>query len=127
MLDGTNWFPILLLLIGIAVAVLMVVVIVKCVRGMRRWRQIEASPVESYAAVVREKQVIERAHHVLSHSDVSSFGTETDRQYQVVFQLEDGGERLLEVPEAVYALLAEGDDGILTIQGEHFLQFERNG
>ena len=126
MLEGTYWFPIILLLIGVAVAALIVVIIIKCVRGMRRLQQTESCPVEQVFATVLEKQVTERERRTLSREDFSAFGTETVCQYRIVFQMEDGTERCMEVPETVYALLAEGDIGTLTMQGERFLQFERN-
>ena len=44
----------------------------------------------------------------------------------VTFQVESGDRMELSIDGSEYGLLAEGDEGVLTLQGTRYLGFDRN-
>lgn len=111
--------------VGIAAVALLVFIIIKCVIGMRKFKNTIDAPVEVCEATVLQKNTVEKTHRVLSGADMTSLDTETITKWQIVFQLKDGVQKLLFVPEEIFFLMGEGDSGKLTFQKEQFIKFER--
>ncbi len=111
-------FPILfvamfLLFLGIFVTILVI--------GLSRWRKNNRSPRLTVSARVIAKRAAFSGHHHHTNSMHTSYTT----QYYATFQVAGGDRMELYLPESVYGLLVEGDEGQLTFQGTRFLDFTR--
>lgn len=50
-----------------------------------------------------------------------------DRKYYICFELEDGQMKRFPVDYYAYISLKEGEEGILTYQGNRFIRYDRGG
>lgn len=86
-------------------------------RSVSEWSANNNSPVETLNAVV-----------VAKRTQVSGGGNDTmaSTYYYVTFELESGERIELRAKANQYGMIAEGDRGVLTLQGTRFLDFERS-
>ena len=92
-------------------------IIVTLIRGVGEWNKNNQSPKLTVPATV----VAKRSD---VHRGIETMHTFTS--YYVTFQVESGDRMEFEVSDMEYGMLAEGDSGELTFQGNRYLNFQRN-
>jgi hypothetical protein len=95
---------------------LTVLVIFLAVNVVMRWNRANQQPIETLPALVVAKRA-----HVWGGS--GSFSTSTT--YYATFELSNGERCEFVVPNNIYGLLAEGDQGQLRVQGGRFKGYDR--
>lgn len=126
MLERSGLLPYLFLLLGIAVVAAFIVVIVKCILGARRWKQLDSAPTHTVEATILTKQRTEKSSNLPDLSGLPLPESESVVRCLVTFRCTDGEDRTLAIDEERYHLLMEGDIGTLTYQNDRILQFRRN-
>ena len=89
-------------------------------KGIKEWKQNNASPRVTVEATVLAKRM-----NFTRHSSMHHTGHHTHTQHYVTFELESGDRAEFSVPTSEYGLIIEGDRGNITFQGTRFLSFER--
>jgi len=84
-----------------------------------QWRRNKQAPRLRVAAGVISKRA-DRKH--IHHGDMD-MAIENSKHF-ATFEMEGGDRMELRLPGAIFALLSEGDHGILTFQGSRFIDFE---
>ncbi|HBI63583.1 MAG TPA: DUF2500 domain-containing protein [Clostridiales bacterium] len=109
-------------------AVVLGMMVVTAVRGIGEWNTNNHSPrLTVQAAVVTKRTSVSHTQHPVG-GDVSGahgFHTTNSTSYFVTFQVESGDRMELRVTGQEYGMLAEGDRGMLHIQGTRYLGFDR--
>lgn len=91
------------------------------VRGISQWNHNNHSPRLS----VQAKVVSRRQHH--EHHANHDVGTGiSSTSYYATFEVESGDRMEFHLSAKEYAMLAEGDEGVLTFQGTRYQGFDRN-
>lgn len=90
------------------------------IRGIRRWNKDNHAPRLTVPA-----SVVTKRSQVSRHRNANTNLHHTFTSYYVTFQFESGDRVELEVADREYGLLVEGDCGMLSFQGQRFLNFER--
>lgn len=119
------FFTLLPILCGVAVIGLIGWIAVQYIRAKRRWQQQAETPPQTCPAQVAAKQAVQGSRTVLSAVSPTSFDREQVTDHTVTFRLESGEERTFSVEEPVFRLVAVGDQGVLSFQGDRFLGFDR--
>jgi hypothetical protein len=98
------------------------IVIYKFIQAAVRYVQNASSPIlQAKAKVIAKRFHVSRhAHHHDNHVHHS-----TSTRYYTTFELENGERIELVMNGRQYGLLVEGDEGLLTYQGEWYKDFER--
>ena len=97
--------------------------VVTAVKGIGEWNKNNNSPRLIVPAVIVAKRTNVTRHH---HGGANGHHHHhTSTTYYVTFQVDSGDRMELRVDGEEYGLLAEGDAGMLTFQGNRYLGFER--
>lgn len=104
-------------LVLLGIAVIFGILIVGMFKGMMEWHSNNQQPIQTVPAMI----VAKRAHVWGGGGDSSAHTT-----YYVTFELTTGERREFVVPSNVYGLLAEGDQGQLSLQGTRFKDYTRS-
>ncbi len=86
------------------------------IRNILEWGKNNASP----RLTVNAKVVTKRHHRNRSSNNMSS------TRYYVTFEVDSGDRTELKISGSEYGMLAEGDTGMLTLQGTRYISFIRN-
>lgn len=118
-------FGVMFMVVFIAVAVIIIVTIV---RGVGTWNKNNQSPrLTVHAAIVSKRMNV--SHHTHANAgDISGahgYHSTSSTMYYVTFQVASGDRMELSVSGPEYGMLAEGDEGELSFQGTRYLGFER--
>lgn len=104
-------------------------IIVVLVRALRHGSQNSKLPVLTVSAAVVAKRgdVNSYGGHVgrVDATDFHAVGSRTYTDYYATFQVQSGDRMELRLQDGQYGLIAEGDRGMLTFQGDSFISFER--
>jgi hypothetical protein len=94
------------------------ILIVGMGKGIMEWHSNNQQPIQTLPAVVIGKRL-----------DISGGGTNSRAYttYYVTFELRSGERREFQVPAKLYGLLAERDQGQLSLQGTRFKGYDRLG
>ena len=115
---GFNMFSIMGILFPIVFLVIFVFIIFAVIKGLKEWSHNNAQPQIPAEALIVAKRG-QRHHH---NNNGSHHTSET---YYVTFQFRSGDRTEIQVPPREYGMLAEGDEGVVTLQGTRFIGFER--
>lgn len=107
---------------GIFFVVFFGVFIYNVVMNIRQWHKNNQSPRLSVDATVVSKRSHTSHNH---HHHGNHVHTTTSTDYYATFQFSSGDRMEFKVKSYDYAMLAEGDCGILSFQGTRYLGFER--
>ncbi len=88
-------------------------IVISIVRNVRKNAENARMPQETLHARVVAKRT-------------NVWGDHATTSYYVTFELDTRERAELKLSGAQYGMLAEGDDGMLTYQGDRFLEFQRN-
>lgn len=88
-------------------------------RSFQQWRYINSHPPLTTLAVVLRKRQRDSRHTQENPAQTS------DAAYYTTFQLANGERMELRLRDLQFGMLAEGDAGTLTMQGNRFISFER--
>ncbi|MBR0230086.1 MAG: DUF2500 domain-containing protein [Erysipelotrichaceae bacterium] len=114
---GTG-FGLFHLMFGLVFCGILTVVFVIFYRLFKQWKYNNSQPQKTVEAVVRAKR-----------TDVSGGGANSNFSattwHYVTFEFEDGERSEFGVTGSEYGMLAEGDRGLLTMQGTRYIGFER--
>jgi hypothetical protein len=80
------------------------------------------SPQKTYHAVVVGKR-----EELSSIYPAFGYGQYVETEYYITFEFRTGDRREYYVDGSDYGLVREGDEGVLTVQGTWFCDFERQG
>ena len=116
---GFNMFSIMGILFPIVFLVIFVFIIFAVIKGLKEWSHNNAQPQIPAEALIVAKRG-QRHHH--NNNNGSHHTSET---YYVTFQFRNGDRTEIQVPPREYGMLAEGDEGVVTLQGTRFIRFDR--
>ncbi len=120
-MDGT--FTIFLVIFSIAFISILVTIIFMAVRGIMQWNSNNNSPRMIVPAIIVSKRI--DVNHYHNNSGGINGSTNSHTRYFVTFQVESGDRIELCMYGNEYGMLAEGDVGRLTFQGNRYLGFQR--
>ena len=104
--------------------------VVMLARGIAGWHRNNNSPRLTVAARVVAKRTEVNCRRMPNAGDTTGahgYTTSSSTWYYATFQVESGDRMELQVDDAEYGMLAEGDTGRLSFQGTRYLGFERTG
>lgn len=94
------------------------------IKSVIQWSRNNAQPrIPAHARVVAKRTSVSRHQH--SGANGHPVHTHTTTCY-AAFEYLSGDRVELVLPESEFGLLAEGDEGTLTVQGTRYISFERN-
>ncbi len=105
------------------------IILFTIIRGLLQWNKNNHSPRLTVDATVVSKRISVSHHHHVNAGDASGahgYHTTTGTWNYVTFQVESGDRMELQVSGREYGMLAQGDHGKLTFQGNRYLGFERS-
>ncbi|HWQ96600.1 MAG TPA: DUF2500 domain-containing protein [Clostridia bacterium] len=103
-----------------------VIIIVNVVKGAKRWKRNNDSPVLTVdAKVVTKRSDVSFRHHENVVNDNMNMAYSSTR-YFVTFEVQSGDRMEFNVPDTEYGLLTEGDKGSLTFQGTRYISYVRD-
>ena len=85
-----------------------------------QWNRNNHSQQQNVKATIVSKRTKTKVYH---HSNGAEAHTTSSTTYYITFQVEHGDRMELKVKDAVYGLLATGDQGLLIFQGSRYLDF----
>jgi len=119
-------FAIMPILFFIVFTFVFVIIIVNVVKGAKRWKRNNDSPVLTVdAKVVAKRSDVSFRHHENVVNDNMNMGYSSAR-YFITFEVHSGDRIEFNVPDTEYGLLTEGDKGSLTFQGTRYLSYVRD-
>lgn len=118
-------FSLIPVLFLITFVIILAIFGVTAVRALSRWNHNNQSPILSVEASVTGKRSETRVHHHRQNSGAGMNHNTSHTSYYATFEVASGDRMELELPTEEYALLAEGDRGMLTFQGTRFQGFVR--
>lgn len=98
------------------------VLLVSVAGSIFRWFSNNKQPVLSVHSVISSKRTAVSHHH-----DSNSAAHHSSTTYYLTFEVESGDRLEFKVSGEEFGLSAEGDEGMLTLQGSRYLGFERHG
>jgi len=104
--------------IGAIIAIMIIILLTRSIKGLRKWNYNNKQPVLTVDAKVISKRTEVRQR---GNDDNNS----TFTLYYVAFEVESGDRMELEMDGQEFGLLAEGDEGDLTFQGSRYKGFKR--
>ena len=104
-------FPIMFLLV-------FGVIIFGFIRSIRQWFHNNAQPRIPTEARIVAKRTNHSTHHHDNHNHSST-------SYHVTFQFRSGDRTEISVSARDYGMMAESDEGVVTLQGTRFISFDR--
>lgn len=120
-------FTILPVLFFIVFTFVFVIIIINVVKGAKRWKLNNDSPVLTVEAkVVTKRSDVSFHHHenMVNNNNMDMGYSSTD--YYITFEVQSGDRMEFNVPDTEYGLLTEGDKGSLTFQGTRYLSYVRD-
>lgn len=120
-------FTIMPILFFIVFTFVFVIIIINVVKGAKRWKLNNDSPVLTVEAkVVTKRSDVSYHHHgnVVNNNNMDMGYSSTD--YYITFEVQSGDRMEFNVPDTEYGLLTEGDKGSLTFQGARYLSYVRD-
>ena len=112
---GDFMFQAVPIFIGIIFVIIISIILSSAIKGVAQWSKNNQSPTLNVRAKVIGKR-----------TDVRGGGeTRAYSHYYLTFEVESGDSMELRVKDTEYGMLAEGDEGELTFQGDRYLGFER--
>lgn len=115
-----NVFPIIFM---IMFCTILGIFIVTAIRGVKEYKDNNASPILTVdAKVVAKRGDVSRNHH---HDDTGAQHSSSSTTYFVTFEVESGDRMEFRVSGKEYGMLVEGDLGKLTFQGTRYQGFKR--
>ncbi|MDR2502397.1 MAG: DUF2500 domain-containing protein [Oscillospiraceae bacterium] len=116
-------FNIMTAVFPIAFIAVLAVIAVIAVRGLMTWSKNNNSPrIPAYARVVSKREEVTTQHHDAGNGAMHMYH---NTQYYVTFEFASGDRQEVSVPRSEFGYLADGDEGVLTLQGTRFIGFER--
>jgi len=119
-------FTIVPILFFIVFTFVFVIIIINVVKGAKRWRLNNDSPVLTVEAKVVTKRSDVSYHRqgnmVNNNMDMGYSST----NYYITFEVQSGDRMEFNVQDTEYGMLTEGDKGSLTFQGTRYLSFVRD-
>lgn len=112
-------FPVIF---GIFFATVIILFVVRAVKGTAQWSKNNASPVLNVQAVVATKRRKADTHMQQIGEVMMPMENTT---YFVTFEVQSGSRMELRVNGREYGMLCEGDRGELVFQGTRYLKFTR--
>jgi hypothetical protein len=99
------------------------VIVITIIRSVIRYSKNAAAP-----QLQTRGRVVAKRMHVSNHTSMNNDHPQhhSSTQYYVTFETDNGERMELVLKGREYGLLAEGDEGILTYQGEWFIDFKRS-
>lgn len=121
--SGDGMSPLMIALI----AVFAILLVGAIGRALFVWFRNNNSPLQTVEArvVTKRMKVSGFGRTMTGRHTVTDMGSSTYTRYFVTFELEKGNRIELGVKDAVYGMLAEGDQGVLSFQGTRYLGFEQ--
>jgi len=120
-------FTIMPILFFIVFTFVFVIIIINVVKGAKRWKLNNDSPVLTVEAkVVTKRSDVSYHHHgnVVNNNNMDMGYSSTD--YYITFEVQSGDRMEFNVPDTEYGLLSEGDKGSLTFQGTRYFSYVRD-
>lgn len=117
-------FMIFHIIFFIIFGIILIVFLTTAIRGLKTWKKNNNSPRLSVKAKVVSKRINVSRRHRAAYDNHMHYYSST--HYYATFQVESGDRMELSIDGSEYGLLAEGDEGVLTLQGTRYLGFDRN-
>jgi|GEM_PF-908367 len=114
---GFDMFSVMNAIFPIAFLAILVFIIFVVIKGLKEWSHNNAQPQIPAEALIVAKRGQRHHHNNSSHH--------TSETYYVTFQFRSGDRTEIQVPPREYGMLAEGDEGVVTLQGTRFIHFDR--
>ena len=114
-------FPIMFILV-------LIMIIFTFVKGIAAWSKNNNSPrltVPARIVAKRQNTTYNNQPNAGDTTGAHGFHTISSTSYYATFQVDSGDRMELSVSGSEYGILAEGDEGKLTFQGERYLAFDR--
>lgn len=119
-----NFDAIFMLFIGVFIVIFIFVI----VGGIVQWNKNNNSPrLTVDATVVSKRKKVDQTQHANSGDITGAHGfhTSSNTRYYITFQVDSGDRMELHVGNEEYGMLAEGEKGKLSFQGQRYLDFRR--
>jgi hypothetical protein len=119
-------FTIVPVLFIVVFTFIFVIIIINVVKGAKRWKLNNDSPVLTVEAkvVIKRSDVSFRHHENMVNDNMDMAYSST--RYYITFEVQSGDRMEFNVPDTEYGLLTEGDKGSLTFQGTRYLSYVRD-
>ena len=115
---GFSMFSIMDVIFPIIFFAVFVFIIFVAIKGLKGWSHNNAQPRIPAEALI----VAKRGHRSTNHRNGHHH---TSESYYVTFQFRSGDRTEIQISPREYGMLAEGDEGVVTLQGTRFIRFDR--
>ena len=115
---GFGIFSLMNLIFPIAFLAILIFILFTIGKGLKQWSHNNGQPQIPAEALIVAKRAHRSTHHHNGHHHGSS-------SYYVTFQFRSGDRAEIQVPPREFGLLAEGDEGVVILQGTRFIHFDR--
>lgn len=110
-------FPVIFM---IFFAFVLVIIFISLIRNISNYRKNATSPI-----LTQKARVVSKRSEVFHHTNAGNNMTTSSTKYYATFETDAGQRFELVMSGTEYGLIAEGDYGDVTFQGEWFKKFDR--
>lgn len=110
-------FPVIFM---IFFAIILVIIFISVIRSINNYRKNSSSPI-----LTQKAKVVSKRSEVFHYTNTTNNMPTSSTRYYVTFETEAGQRFELVMSGTEYGLVAEGDYGEVTFQGEWFKKFNR--
>ena len=112
----------LFMMVPIFMTIIFIIMIVMLISRAVHYSKNKSQPkLPVHAKVIAKRSNVSHRHHAGDNMHSSSHTS-----YYTTFEFDNGERMELSIPHNQFGFLVEGDEGILTIQGDMFIEFKRS-